>query len=337
MAERRLTASLVLTLALTTASSLAFAVETDPTAELNEERDALIDKITRGVEVQASVQRFATLVKRRDAVVATSFAAKEKLRLEQEKTRAVMVEQRKWLDEYRKTADYEVGWRCTLSPDPAHPIPSSEGRHRADWGKITRKQATRLAPKNELDDGEPVTMYEVQGIAGSYQFRGEHFDAFRKPFEANVGDLVLVCNGGEDTDPRLPPGWGPRVLHSGFAVRVAQPPLIAKKTRWNPIHITSSVFFWAIHDVKWKFPLDSFVLANLEIGKDLGGGHWEMLADNARENAWVLEVPPRVKNQQLLVPGHHLWMILGTPRFDKGLKKLVLVAEDLEARYLTER
>src|SRR5271167_1877628 len=42
-----------------------------------EERDALIDKIVRGEDLDASVKRFATLVKERDRVIATSRAAKE--------------------------------------------------------------------------------------------------------------------------------------------------------------------------------------------------------------------------------------------------------------------
>jgi hypothetical protein len=336
MAERPTVALLALTLVLSS-SGVAFADPPDPTAELNEERDLLIDKITHGVELTASVQRFSALVKQRDAVIATSFAAKEKVRLEQEKARAELDLRRKWVDEYHKTNDYEVSWRCTLSPDPAHPIASREGRFRPDWGKVTRKESTRLQPKNELDEGEPITLYEVAGVAGTYQFRGERFDAARKPFSANVGDLVLICNGGESSESRLPAGWGPRLVHSGFAVRLAKPPLIVQKAKWNPIHVTGMVFYWAIHDVKWKFPLDSFVLANVSVGKDLGGGRWDMPSDQHSGESWVLEVPPRVKNQQLLVPGHEIWMILGNPRFDKGLKKLVLVAEDLEARYLTER
>jgi hypothetical protein len=37
------------------------------------------------------------------------------------------------------------------------------------------------------------------------------------------------------------------------------------------------------------------------------------------------------------VPGRAAWVIMGHHRFDPTLKKLVLVAEDIEDRYLTER
>jgi hypothetical protein len=315
----------------------ARAERDDPTANLNEERDALIEKITKGIDLDASVKRFKELVEQRDKVIATTAAAIERERAQQERERAERDARRKLRDEYHATADYDVSWRCTLSPDPANPIPSTEGRFKPDWGKVTRKEKTRRPPKNELDEGEPVTMYEVKGIARTYQFAGERFGHSRKEsFEANVGDLVLVCSGGEDTPRDTPAGWGPRVLRSGFAVKLAEPPLIAKKAKWAPIHVTGSFFFWAIKDVKWKPAPDAFILSNIEIAKDLGGGRYEIEADAHRDMSWILEVPPSVKVKEPLVPGRSVWAIMGHHRFDKTLKKLVLVAEDLEPRYIKE-
>ncbi len=86
--------------------------------------------------------------------------------------------------------------------------------------------------------------------------------------------------------------------------------------------------------MKWKYPDDAFVLSNIEIGDDLGGGHYQIDASQGLD--WVLEVPDKLKNKELLVPGHSVWAILGHHRFDKTLKKLVLVAEDLEERYVFE-
>ena len=63
---------------LASLSSGARAEREDPTENLNAERDALIDKIAHGVDYQASVQRFAALVKQRDTVVATSQSAKDR-------------------------------------------------------------------------------------------------------------------------------------------------------------------------------------------------------------------------------------------------------------------
>jgi hypothetical protein len=317
-------------------SSTAFAVE-DPTESLNAERDALIEKIASGKDFDASVKRFAALVQERDKVVATSQQAKELEKKARDTERAERDQRRAWQDAYKKTNDYEVSWRCTLSPDPAHRIPSREGRFQPDWGKVIRKQTIHFPPKNALEDGEPATLYEVKGVARSYVFRGDTFDPFRKPFDANVGDLVLVCDGGEDLDHRLPPEWGTKMVKSGFAVRLAELPHIVKKTRWNPIHVTGAAFFWLIHDAEWKYPPGSFLLSNIEIDKDLGGGRWEIEADRHRNMSWILELPPNVKGRELLVPGHSVWAILGEPKFDKTLKKLILTAEDLEARYIIDR
>jgi hypothetical protein len=319
--------------ALLLLSAVAWAERTEPTPELIAERDQLIEKITRGQDYEASVKRFAALVQKRDAVMATSAAAVAKERAEKDAQRAEADARRKVRDEYHKTADYEVSWRCTLSPDPTHPLPSKEGRFKPDWGKVVRKQAIKLAPKNALDDGEPATMYEVAGVARKYVFRGDRFDPWRKPFEAKVGDLVLVCDGGEDLAKGLPPEWGGRWLTSGFAVKISEPPLITKKTKWNPEHITSSRFFWAIHDVKWTFP--GFVLANLEPDKDLGGGRFEIKSD--RDLSWILEVPAKLKHHELVQPGRAVWVIMGPARFDATIKKMVLTAEDLEEHYVLER
>src|SRR5438876_12426675 len=106
----------------------ARAERPEPTPELLAERDQLIEKITRGAEYEASVKRFAALVQKRDAVIATSASALAKERAERDQQRAETDARRKLRDEYHKTGDYEVSWRCTLSPDPAHPLPSKEGR-----------------------------------------------------------------------------------------------------------------------------------------------------------------------------------------------------------------
>ncbi|MSP62724.1 MAG: hypothetical protein EXR72_20820 [Myxococcales bacterium] len=309
----------------------AFAREPDAEvqAEMLVERDRLIDHIARGVDLDRSVKRFAALraevLGKRDA----EEPAKGRLR-------AMQDTQRDWKAAYRKTSDYEVSWRCTLSVDPAHPVPSTEGRFKGDWGKVVRREVIRLPPKNALDDGEQITMVEVVGKLRAYLLRDEKYGPDRHPVGARVGDLVLVCDGGSGVDRRepMPPQWSGPVQQSGFAVRVARPPKIAEKARWNPIHVTGTKFFWAIRDVKWTYPPEAFVLSNIEIEEDLGGGHYRIDANQGL--SWVLEVPPGVKRRELLVPGRSLWVIMGQARFDRGLKKLVLVAEDVEERYVID-
>jgi hypothetical protein len=325
----------IVVLALFTAGGARAA--NDPTAELNAERDQLIEKIRDGVDYDASVKRFGELLGKRDVAVATTEAARAKERERANAERAERDARHKLKQDYEHTVDWEVAWRCTLPADPAHPPPSTEGRFKADWGKVTRKEQIRLPPKNELDEGEAWTLYEVSGLARAYSVHGERSGVDRaRPFTAELGDLVLVCVGGESMDGRMPKSWGMRVMSSGFALRLQRPPKIAQKARWNPIHVTGSALFWAVKDVKWKYPPGAFILFNLEIGEDLGGGRFRIALE--RDMSWILEVPPRVKRPQVpLAPGQHVWAILGNPRFDKTEKTLVLTAEDLEERYIDEK
>jgi hypothetical protein len=314
---------------LSLAAAAARAERPPETPDLDAERDQLIDKLSRAVEVEASTRRFKALLEERDRRVATSAAAVQK-------ERDARAAEKAYRDAYRATADHEVSGRCVLAADPAHPPPNDASGLHADWGKVVRKEGVRLVPKNALDEGEPLTLYEVAGVRKSYFLLGERFGARRDaPFTAERGDLVLVCAGGSAHNKRLPEPWSQMEVHEyGYATRLAAPPLISKKKKWDPIHITENRFFWAIKDVKWKYPPDGFVLSHLEILEGLGGGRWRIAALNGLD--WVMEVPPALAHQELLVPGHAVWAILGQARFDVTLRKLVLVAEDLEDRYIVE-
>jgi hypothetical protein len=308
----------------------------DPGAELEAERDALIGRIIKGADFAAAVRRFKELAEQRQRLIDAQQAQKEQDRAQRELERLRREQDRAQKDAYRKTADHEVSWRCTLSPDPAHPIPSNEGRFKGDWGKVVRKERVRLPPKNELDDGEEITLIEVAGAARRYLIRAERYGLpDGQPLRAGVGDLVLVCDGGSDIDGKLPPPFkDARVQTSGFAVKIPAPPRIAQKARWQPIHITGTRFYWAIRDVRWPYPPEAFVLCHIEIGADLGGGRFEIETNN--KQSWVLEVPPNLPRRELVAPGRMLWVIMGKARFDRGIKKLVLTAEDVEERYVRE-
>ena len=297
------------------------------TPELDAQRDVLLEKIIRGEDFERSVDAFKALVSKRDAIIPTSEKAQQE---EHERFEA----KRAWDEEWRNTADSEVAWRCGLSADPVHPQPAYPD-WAGDWGRVTKKEQVRLEPKNALDEGELWTLYEVKGLKRTYRFRGAGFGIFRhRDFEAEKGDLVLVCDGGRDTEKRLPPQWQQDFQRTGFAVRIKSPPLIAQKKRWNPIHITDNRLFWAVKDVKWRYPPDAYVLSVISLGEDLGGGRWQV--DVGQDLSIVVEVPKSLAHQDLLVPGHKVWAILGNARFDRSLRKLVLTAEDLEAHYIDE-
>lgn len=287
-------------------------------AQLATQRELLIARIIRGSDTDQAIADFVTLYKKRAELLGRTPEA---------------VAKRKMIN--RDTLDFEAGWRCTLSPDPTKPLPSDEGRFRADWGKVVKKHALRTLPKNELDDGEAVTVYEIAGRAGTHYVRGERMGPGRnRDFQAEVGELAMVCIGGHETMRALPPPWNQvQLVRSGVAGVIKEPPKIAEKGRWNPRHITATRYFWAIHDVKWKYP-GEYTLSHLEIHRDLGGGRYEI--KTANDVGMVVEAPPTLRSRELLAPGRMLWLILGNPRFDREVKTLVMTIEDIEELYVKE-
>jgi hypothetical protein len=312
------------------------------------ERDRLIALIAKGSDVDGNTKKFAALLHERDKTIATSQAAKDAERAARQAESEARRAQADWRREYERSADYEIGWRCTLSVDPKNPVPSDEGRFRADWGRVVKKESVRLAPKNALDEGEPATLFEIAGQARHYFMRGEkhRLSSSAGDLDGDVGDWMVVCDGGNDAgsrryrtgadDPaeRAPEYWRGRLEPEVFAARITAPPKIAQKARWNPRHITSARYFWAIHDVKWKYPLDEFVLSNLTLTRQVGA-RWEIEVDNRL--SFLVEVPPSLPRRDALRAGRNAWLILGQPRFDATLHKLVLVAADVEPSYVTEK
>jgi hypothetical protein len=326
MAERAL--ALVIAIA-----AVAAAEPRDPTPQLDAERDQLLNKITRGEDYDTSVRRFGAILDERDRAIATSEAARAKEHNDREARRA-------WQQADRKTADYDVSWRCGLAVDPTRPPPSRSHHWMADWGKVVNKVDWRTPPKNALDSGDQTTLYEVAGARRHYFIDGRAFagdGSHHRDLIADVGDLVLVCDAGTRHNGSLPSPWREQQQQRGVAVRLAAPPRIVAKARWNPVHIPErSFWFWAIRNVRWDYPPEQPVLARVSVGKALGDGVWEAAEDNHRES-WLMEVPAGVAHQELLVEGHDVWAILTGARFDPVRKKLVLTVEDLEARYIEER
>ncbi len=322
-------------------TATAHARDRGPSAEdeaaWEAERVKLVERLAEGKDEEAALAAWQALVARRDAQVPTSARARREHRQR-------VLEQRARREAWQRTVDHEVSWRCALSHDPLQPRPTD--RWKGDWGPVTRREVVTLPPKDALTEGQTLTLYEVKGQKRTYRFIGEGFgpmsqrqsqsgkagNARTVEFEAEPGELVLVCDGGTDTDRRLPPEWQQNLQRAGFAARLNAPPRVAQKGKWNPIHITSNPIFWAIKDVRWRYPEDAYVLAALDVVADLGGGRFEI--DTLQDQTFILEVPPSLPRRELLVPGHHVWVIMGRPRFDPQLRKLVLTAEDLEPSYI---
>src|SRR5688572_15780997 len=136
MAERRALLALLLVAGVNVA-----VADADEEAE----RDALLQKIARGEEYEASVRRFAALVMARQQSIAYAAAAKKRGSDERD-------EMNRFHREWRSSADWTISRRCILTPDPRDPIlPVGKHDHPADWGKVTRKLVVTLPPRNALD------------------------------------------------------------------------------------------------------------------------------------------------------------------------------------------
>lgn len=300
--------------------------------EIAAERDALIDKIARGQDYEKSVARF--LVLQREL-----FAQRDAAKLAEQKEQEQRQREKQELQGLQKTLDYLVAQHCPLRADPSQPAPPTSDLLRSDWGKVVRKQQTVIKGRTAFDDDEPVTAYLIKGAERTYSLSSKGPTLYLgKGLKAEVGELVLLCWVGlssHGSGSYFPEGFRDNVVGQGFAARLAAPPLIVKKARWNPIHLTGeSAFRVAIDRVQWNYPEDRAVLGYIHVLGDLGQGRFEIAAER---RSYVLEVPGGVNHRELVQPGKYLWAIMSTPRFDKGLKKLVLRAEDFEEHYVQGR
>jgi hypothetical protein len=327
------------------------------------ERDELIARIARGEAMAESVARFSRLYREhlqrlaREKEQATNARAADEAR----RTRR---------EGYRDSADSAIAEQCGLSVDPAKPMISPTDR-RSDWGRVIDKRVVTLRAKNPFAGGadEMVTYYTIAGRAQTHLVRGEPRDGWSgRELKADKGDLVLVC--WSDLPTSKPPAWETleqfrawvqqriddareadrargipkdlvvRERVDAWTMKIAAAPRIAEKTRWNPVHIGDWQLYPAITNATWPKLPSPYVLLALEIDSATGGRwrvkvHDPLLRDPSHE--FLVEVPPGTPHAELLSPSAHVWAILGRPRFDPALRRLVLVAEDFEGSYLTTR
>lgn len=310
--------------------SLALAKPSlDLSAEELAERDALIGKLARGEDYEANVKRFGELWQKREALRADEVA---------EQKRAEEAHKRIQAD--AKTVDGIVGSHCALYRDPKNPPGGSRESLTAEWGKVVRKELVRLPPKNAFDDGEQITLYRIEAQRATYTVSslGPTY-LLERPLTAQVGDLVLLCimaRHSEGSGSKFPPDFRENILSQGFAVRIKEPPLIVKKTQ-NPLPLLGEWRFRAaIERVEWTVPPEQPVLNRVFVQEAMPPANGrQRFAIAAERHSYVLEVPPTVRGRELLRPGEHAWVIMGQARFDRELRKLVMVADDVEARYVT--
>ena len=299
-------------------------------APIAAERDALIGKIARGEDFEASVARFAALW--REVTTQREASAQVAQQAHDQQQQAL-----KELQEQQHSLDYLVAQHCFLRADPSQPSNlRTSDLLRADWGKVVRKEAVTIQGKNAFAEDEHAFVYLVKGGERTYALSSKAPTLYLgKGLQAAVGDLVLLCWVGLSSygsGSYFPEGFRDNVVSQGFAARIAAPPRIAAKTKWNPLHLTGeSALRMAIERVKWEYPEERPVVSYIHVLADLGGGRFEIAA---QRQSYILQLPGGLKNRELVQPGKYLWAIMSAPVFDKGIKKLVLRAEDLEAHYV---
>lgn len=305
---------------LTLTSWVAQASPADPAQALVAERNALLLKLFRDEDSAGTIPALKRLYEQR-ARLQTSAVQQEEA---QQKRNAELAL-------YQKSLDYDAAWYCRLAVDPRQP--RGDRYQSLDWGRVLRKTEVPLAtaPDNVLADAS-VTIYEVEGQSQRYLV-----DASDNPsFQAAVGDLVALCRYKQSTRSDLPAPWSSRTLTSSkYSGRIARPPRIVDKRAWNPIHITDQELRNAILDRRWETPPDRYVVALVRVEKELGSGRFAMLS-RYWQDPFLLEVPAGLPRVELLKAGEFVWIILGKPRFDREQGKLVLVAADIELRYLVD-
>jgi hypothetical protein len=311
----------------------ARSAEPDP-AEV--ERDALIDRIAAGSDYDASVRRFAELLRARDRVKATSEAARKREADELAEARAARAT-------VAASLDGRLAHSCRIVTEPRDAPFSTHAWDELwlDWGKVTRSESVKIPGENALAEDTTVHMIEVAGRRRTYRIADE-----KRAIALAAGDLAVVCATQDaDHDPayrhmrekiegpsvedRLPAAWRGIEHHGPLVARVREVPHIATKARWHPVHVTDNDVWWAIRDVKWRWP-DRDVVTFARVAAALGGGLYEMEAEDAV--VWLMEVPSGVDARAITV-GKGVWAVLGNARFDRARKKLVLTAVDLEPSY----
>ena len=294
------------------------------------QRDALIQNLITGHEVDTSVEKLRLL-----------WQSLTRVRQQAQDAEAQQAELRKQHGEDSQTLDAIVGDHCRLAKDPGDPKKARYAYDgmRADWGKVIVRQVVKTPPKNAFEDGEEFTAYRIQGRAKTYSVssKGPHY-LWSPPLEAQVGDLVLVCMLAMHTEgsgSKFPPEFRENILSQGFVARIAAPPLVERLAQ-DPLHLLGQTRFrMAIERVEWDHPSDQTILARLEVAEELPKeGTLRRFLIRAEKHTYLLEVPPGVRDQALLGPGRRLWAVMGQARLDRDLKKLVFVAERLDAHHI---
>ena len=310
MARFHLPVAVAVAMAVTAA---ARASSDDPTADLNAERDALIENIATDHDAAASVKRFAALLDRRRRIVSAAQAALEA--------------QRSARDAVDKSLDARVeSSSCDIAIDP--PDPRQYDSCGGAIGRLTRHGEIRLTPRNDLDPGEQIKFVEVDCAGVLYHLRLEKAGSIDK---AVPGDKVLLC--GVHTVNRVEYGeWGPHFAYVGWAARVAGPPTVLKYAAQHPAFVSTSTLDRALFNVRWPYQ-GRKVFLRAHIAESVTPTRWRVMSGNAD---FLLDVPLGTPGEKAIAAGTAPW-VLAEGQFDPQTRKLLLRAAAVEEHLFTER
>jgi hypothetical protein len=301
---------------LVAASAPALAERDDPTAELNGERDALIEQIAAGRDSAAVLKKFVALLDRREQVVAAAKAATEAQR-EARNPKEVSVDAR------IESTNCEFSF---APPPPGH------RRHTRDAAvvRVVRRGELRLPPRNDLDPGELLKFIELDHDGELFHLRidKEKDGALER---ARPGDTALMC--GVDIVNRREYGeWGQNFAFVGWAALIKGAPSVMKYAAHNPVFVPTRELDHALRNIKWPYKGQT-VFLRAHVADAAASTRYRVMSGNAD---FLLDVPRGTPGEKLVVPGKAPW-VLAVGQFDPDTRKLLLRAIAIEERLVTER
>ncbi len=197
--------------------------------------------------------------------------------------------------------------------------PGTKSNHGVvDWGKVTKVEDEVGTFREEQFNETIITM---RGQRKIYRFTSDFLDSV---VTTKVGELVAICPEGESDIYRL--SGGPTTVTRAVITLSAEPPILTA-AKLGAKHI-SDIQLAAESGRKQldRLEPDGRYLIHAKV--------YGVEGSRYRMDRYFLEVPKGMKNDELLVPKQHVWMVVEKPTFEEISGEKVLVVR--AAAILTE-
>jgi hypothetical protein len=200
-----------------------------------------------------------------------------------------------------------------LPTDAARPLPAiTKDASIADWGRVTRHEIVEAM--TESGHPTPMSLFEVVGQRGTYQFDGDVREmpqgfSLRFPgwLDAKVGDLIVICPLGEFTRYQPPAPWRRNLTAWDALVPVSAPPRTTELARLAPRLVEANLL--PSHDGKLQLaPAHRYLVYDTIV--DGEAPRWVV---GKRWGSWWLEVPSQAPGAALVGIGKGLWFVVEAP------------------------